>query len=137
MIFKTSDLVHYKLKKKYDVYLKPLDVDEKEELGVHMFKATQGQFESAMRAANIAISICLKDLKGLDDDGEDYKLEFDDNGRLSKESLSVILNSEVANDLNNLCGQLLNGVPTEFKDSEGKVIKDIKFMGKNTHLGKK
>lgn len=142
MIFKRTDKVHYKILTKFDVWVRPLDVHEKDLITELMGKAATN-IKFAHQAARLGVSMALRNIKGLPDEDEngneiDYKLEFNTNGYLTNDCLSDLLNHEISNELVNLCGLMMNNVPTVFKDDKGKALKSIKYIGKNDmKLGKK
>lgn len=116
---------------KVEVLIKPLTVQEKTEIQNTLGAvATVGVGMSYMGAAK-AIAYSVKGLKGVvvDEEGTEFELEKDDNGNLTDDCVSDLLNIPIGVQLTNIAMNLLNGLSDKITDNQGKPIKGIKIVG--------
>lgn len=88
-----------------------------------------------MDAAVLALKNAVKDVSGLKlPDGSSYKLEMEENGSLSDNTINDLLNIPEAAQLNVVAISLIHGIPQgEFLDPEtGKPMEGVKFIKKGS-----
>ncbi len=113
---KTKDRLKYKIGDLI-VELSPLSVNDKNLAASVLGPNGQSNF---MLAAGLAIKMAVKSVKGLEnEDGSEYQLQFEENGRLTDESVDDLLNCDVSGPLSTLVGLYMGYVPTEDKLPEG------------------
>ena len=83
-----------------------------------------GNVDSLMAGATLALKSAIKAVKGLKlQDGEDYQLEFE-NGELTDDALSELMNVECNSKITAICLQLMDGIPKEFINPDTKEVID-------------
>jgi hypothetical protein len=121
IVYRPTDKISYSLGEiKFSI--SPLTFHQKQQVASLLQEAVQNKNPKKMLEASIlTVKMALKSIHGLKfQDGSDFKLEFDENGLISDESIDVLLNTELSEKLIGLCSQLVNGIPKELP--EGVVI---------------
>ena len=113
--------------------ISPLSYHQKQVVSADLLKAATGDAEAAMSAVKNGIKFCLKDIEGVivdDEEGNEvpYELDFDDNGELSDDCISELLNAEFNNELSSIASNMLAGVPDKIVDHEGNVLEGVKVI---------
>ncbi len=129
-IYRCSDRLPVKIG---DITFKisPLTFQARSEIQSDLMLASKGDMERAVQASYKSIKHAVKDISGLETyDGEDYKLSFDNEGSLTDECVSDLLNLEVFTELAMVAMSLLKGVPDKILDNDGKEIKGITLLYK-------
>ena len=113
IIYKKNDLITLKIAD-LTFKIKPLAYMERVEIMACSSKQEGSVIENAAKATYLAIKYAVKDFQGAKlIDGSDYKLEFDNEGYVSEESINDILNIENNNKLGLALNNFLKGVPTK------------------------
>lgn len=110
-IYKPTDRMQFKIGE-IIVKIAPLSRHQKNEVQKMM---TKGQDKKDLMLLNdaimLAISYCVKGISGVfDANNEPYQLEFDE-GVLTEECISDLLNMEESKQLIQLCSEFVNGIP--------------------------
>lgn len=116
-IYKTTDRIQYKIGE-ITVSISPLSVGDKNTLSEYMIKGQSKQdVKSLMEGSVYVLQCAVKDVKGLEDsDGNEYKLQFDESNKLTRECAEDLLNLEQSTNLLSLCSMFINGVPTNLPE---------------------
>jgi hypothetical protein len=130
IIFKKNDKVSINIDG-IEFKISPLTFHQKSELQTHMVKAVGGNMDEAMTSVRKSLKYCVKDIKGVhyideDDVKREYQLEFEE-GYLTDDCLDELLNMPFSNKLNSVCAAMLQGIPEEILDADGKPIEGIKI----------
>lgn len=114
IIYKTTDRIKYNLGE-IQIEISPLDYHDKSILHTHIARSQTGDVESLMKASAETIKRCVKSITGLcNPDGTIYELQFEANDKhLTDECVSDLLNIQESNNMINLCGQLIAGIPSQ------------------------
>lgn len=105
----------------------PLSKEQKDEI---MLLSTR----DALSGIRMTLQYGLKDIKGCTDENDnELKLEFDDNGLVKKEFIDMICNPEDSDDLvekiSHTCMNFLKGVPNKIIDlNTKKEIEGVKIL---------
>lgn len=134
-IYRTTDRIPVKVDD-VTVLISPLTFEQKSEVQEAMMGFANGDVKAATRGVVLSIKYALKGIEGVEDaDGKPYELSLE-NGCLTDEAVSDMLNLHCTEKLAIVCSSLLNGVPTGFKDNDGNPIKGVEFV-KKAKPGKK
>lgn len=116
-IYKITDKIEYKLGE-LSIKISPLSVEDKNILTGLMFKGQAKQDIAALMEGSLyALQCAIKEISGLENaDGSEYVLQFDDNGKLTKECASELLNIDQDSKLISLCSSFINGVPSKLPE---------------------
>lgn len=111
-----------------EVTLRRLNLEQQKELNEQVFRAQSGVVSEIFDAGVFAIKHCVKDFKGLvDEDGNEYKLEKDDKGYLTQESIEDLMSLPVSQQLISTAFQTASTTPDVVLDEKGEPIKEIKL----------
>ncbi len=108
-VYRTSDRIRVKIGGLVFT-ISPLSFDQKSEIQA---LAISGDMVKALDSAKMAVKYAVKDVEGLEDSDGPYKLELDDSG-ITEDSLDVLFNTEVQDNLAFTCLNLLKSIPKEF-----------------------
>lgn len=124
-IYKLTDKIEYKLGE-ITIKISPLSVNDKNALTDLMFKGqSEKDVKALMEGSLFALQCAIKEVKGLEDsEGNDYVLEFDENGKLTRECAENLLNIEQSNKLIALCSSFISGVPNALPEGVSLVNKN-------------
>lgn len=116
-IYKTTDKIEYKFGD-LKIKVSPMSVEDKGILtGLMMKGQSKGDVMSLMEGTLYALQVSIKEIQGLEDaEGNPYILSFGDDGKLTKECASDLLNIDQDNKLVSLCSSFINGVPSKLPD---------------------
>lgn len=116
-IYKTTDRIQYKIGE-ITVSISPLSVADKNTLSEYMIKGQSKQdIKSLMEGSVYVLQSAVKEVKGLEDsNGNEYKLQFDESNKLTRECAEDLLNLEQSTNLLSLCSMFINGVPTNLPE---------------------
>lgn len=133
-LYKTTETIYFKVDD-LEIGVKPMSFSDKMEIQKHTIAATQGDMASAMEMIHTALSISLRDIKGIttevDNELVPYKLEFEENGRVKKSCIDDLLNLPQSQKISQVCSALLNGVPTQIIDPQtGKPLVGVTLIQK-------
>lgn len=127
-IYKTTDRIKYDLGD-IQIEISPLDYHDKSALWALASKTQNGDVESLMKGSAEAIKRGVKNVIGLKNpDGTDYQVQFESSGKyLTDECVSDLMNIKESNNMINLCGQLIAGIPNNLPEGvslseEGKKV---------------
>lgn len=99
-----------------------------------------GQYlQNASRMTFRAIKYSVKEVEGLEDalTGQPYKLEFDDSGCLTDESVNDLLSIEIVDKLMISCMAMLKGIPKEIINQQtGQKMEGVEVMPAESALKK-
>jgi len=111
-IYRTTDKIAYKVGE-LEIKISPLSVQNKSELHDMMLKGQSGNTEALIKGSMFTLKVALKEVKGLEDvNGNPYVLEFDDNGLVTDECISDLMNLQESSRFIALCSQLIAGIPS-------------------------
>jgi hypothetical protein len=134
-IFKCTDRIQHIIDcgvdGKVTLFLQPLTAQDKARIadikkdinGVKVPDSWEMSMESIRRS--------LKDVKGLFyDDGQKkpFALKFDEQGRVSDESLTELLNTQITNELVAGCMQMVTGVQSEVCDLQDRKLEHVEVV---------
>ncbi len=112
-LYRTSDRIPFKLGSDLTVTISPLSFAQKTELQSMMLEAMKDPMR-AVKGANLAIKMAVKKVEGIETiDGKPWEPTFDEQGNLSDESVSDLMNLEENPKLIALCTQLVASVPVD------------------------
>lgn len=116
-IYRLTDKIEYKIGE-IKIKISPLSVNDKNILTDLMFKGQAKQdIKALMEGSLYAIQCGVKEVKGLEDsEGNEYQLQFDTEGKLTKECAEELLNIEQSSQLIGLCSSFINGVPSKLPE---------------------
>lgn len=136
IIYKTTDRIKYNLGE-IQIEISPLDYHDKSVLHSFIAKSQTGDLESLMKGSAEAIKRGVKSVKGLkNSDGSDYEVQFDTSGKyLTDECVSDLLNIQESNNMINICGQLIAGIPNKLP--QGVTLVDGESKAPNGRKAKK
>ena len=130
-IYRTSDRIRVKIGGLV-VTISPLGFDQKSEIQA---LALSTSLVDGLDSAKKAVKYSVKDVEGLEDSNGAYKIEFDESG-VSEESLDILFNTAVSDNLAFTCLNLLKSIPKEFINPHtGKKLKGVSIV--KTTSGKK
>ncbi len=126
-IYKQTDRIELKLSEDVSIKIKPLSYSEKSEIQSMLISGQKAQNMQMLSDATIlSVRYALKSIEGIkDSDNNPYQLKFDDDGKLSMDSIEDLLNFELSNKLTGACAAFISGIPSqidgvEFADSKKK-----------------
>ncbi len=100
--------------------------------------ARGGTAKALMEASALAVKYALKSVDGLEDSkGKAYGLKFDDDGSLHEDTVNDLFNIEAIPKLTSICLALINNMPSEFLDLNGKKLEGVRFITEKEKKGKK
>lgn len=122
-IYRLSDRIKLKIDDLI-VIISPLSIHQK--ASVEEVASSAGLIKGTIEA----IRYSVKDISGLkDSEGNDYELQYDENGNLSDESLNDLFNIEQSFKLSAVALNLVNSVPEVFSDpNTGKPLQGVEFI---------
>ena len=128
-IYKQSDRIEIKIED-VTIKVKPLSYGDKSEIQTLLMEGqTNKDYKKLQDATYLSVRYCLKSISGIEDsDGNEYKLNFDDDGKLSEECLEDLTNMDLSDSLMSACAQFINGIPKEIEGAE--IISDTKKKSK-------
>lgn len=131
-IYKTTDRLPVKIQ---DITFKisPLSFQQRAEVQAELMEAAKGDMNKAVQASFKAVKYSVKDVSGVDTfDGTPYVLSFESDGTLTDDCVSDLLNLEMFTELSMVAISLVRGVPDKIVDNEGKVVKGISLLYKES-----
>lgn len=117
------------------ISVSPLTSFDKAELAEEANKAAINN--SPKDLLNITYTVlkkCLKDVKGVEyDDDESFRIEFDESGMVSQDSIDELMTLEFNNEMIAVCMSLMNNYGTsEFVDpNTGKKLENVNVESEN------
>lgn len=126
-IYRTTDRIPVKVDG-IKIYLSPLSHEQKAEVQSHMIGFAKGDVKAASRGVVLSLKYSIKGIEGLKTaDGEAYSLEFE-NGVLTDDCVSDLLNADFNEKLAVMCSSLLHGVPREFTGNDGHPLPGVELI---------
>lgn len=126
-IYRTSDRIRIKIDGLI-VTVSPLNYHQKAEIETYLIGFARGDVSLAAKAMVSAVKYSLKDIEGVEDaDGKKYELEFED-GVVSDDCVSDLLNLDISTKLQSTCTAFLHGVPKSFHDQNGEPLEGVEFL---------
>lgn len=125
-IYKTTDRIELKID---DVTVKvsPLNYEQKSEIEVLM---RENNLSDKVQGIVLAIRYGVKEISGVEDsDGKPYELQFE-NGVLTKQCVSDLLNLDIKDKLSIVCSSFVPGVPKSFYGPDGNLLDGVEFVDK-------
>lgn len=118
------------------LHVSPLSQHEKSEIQSLMLDSkNKDSAKHAMLGITKTLRYSIKQIDGLkDSDGYDYALEFKD-GMLTEDCVNDIMNLELSPQIMFVCSNLVNNIPKQFLDDNGKPLPDVEILKDST--GKK
>ncbi len=115
IVVQTTDRIPVKIQD-VEFIVAPLSYDQKKKMSA-AFKQESGESVLGMLDLTYsALKFSIKSVRGLEKmDGSEYKLTFDDDGNLSDESVSDLMNIPIKEELFAVCAHLANGMKGDFK----------------------
>lgn len=117
------------------VKLAPLTMHQKVEIQTAMMNGRlNGDLKEATRGIVLCLKYGVKSIDGVEDsDGNPYVLKLEGEA-LSDETADDLMNLEITSKLSMVVAGMLNGIPSDFTDQNGKPIEGVKLVssGKDT-----
>lgn len=125
VVYRKNDVVKVQVHD-LEVHLNPLTHHQKNQIQSLL---VSGGVDGLMNGAALALKSAIKDVKGIKmHDGSDYRLEFE-NGAITDECLSDLLNLKIQSELSAICLAMVNGIPDQFINPEtGEVYEGVKII---------
>lgn len=113
-IFRQSDRIELNLGD-VEVKVKPLSYAEKTEIQSLLIEGQRkASAEMLTEGTVLSLRYALKSITGLkDSNDEDYKLEFDDTGKVSMNCVEDLMNTQMSDKLLSACASFISGIPTD------------------------
>jgi hypothetical protein len=113
-IYKQSDRIELSFGD-IKIKVKPLSYSEKTEIQSLLVEGqTEKNVQKLQDATILSLRYALKSIEGvIDSNDEPYQLQFEEDGKLSLESVEDLCNMELSAKLLNSCASFISGVPTE------------------------
>ena len=109
--------------------VKPLSYKDKNDWLTCITSSSGTQLENALKGLAILMRATIKEIDGvIFTDGEKFSLEFDENGKLTEDSVDTLLNMEIFGDIRDLMIALTRGVPKDMRDNAGNILEHIKII---------
>ncbi len=111
-------------------HISPLPYAVKTEVVATMSKASGVHIENVANATQLLVKHAVKKVEGLCDiNGDEYKLECNEDGTLKDECVDDLLNIEVNSDLADALNNFIRGVPSKLVDqATGEELKSVKII---------
>jgi hypothetical protein len=128
-IYKRSDRVVVKIDD-ITVKLAPLSLHQKTEVQMALLQGQKNlDIREATRGMARAIQYSLKGIEGVEDaDGNQYKLQFEDDDTLTDACVDDLMNLELTSKLSQVCLAMVNGVPKEFTDPNRQPLEGVEIV---------
>ena len=112
--------------------ISPLSFQHRSEIqGILTEAARDTDYAKASQGTFLAVKYSLKHISGVENyDGSAYELEVGEDGFLTDECVSDLLNLEISAKLGLTAVKLINGVPESILDENGKPIEGITLLYK-------
>ncbi len=123
----------YQKKRKYDFFglevtLNRLNKEKQKQLSSFVFQMAEGKADAVFEAGFFALKHCIDDISGLEnEDGEPYKLEKEEDGSLSDQTVEILTTLPVNQELVALAYQSASQTPEAILGSDKKPIQEIKL----------
>ena len=127
-LFRLTDRITVKIANDFTLQLSPLSFDKKIEIQTLVSEGMKGDQFKILEGTRKAIKYCVKGVSGIEDtDGNEYVLEFDDDGTLSDDDVENLLNLSYSNHIAQVCSIMSSGVPAgDFVGVDGNPIEGVK-----------
>ena len=128
VVYRTTDRITIKIQ---DVEFKiaPLPYAEKIKIKSSLARHGGANIEDISKTSIDVIRYSVKEVKGLMyADGSELKLELDESGNLTDESVNELMNIEMSENLVGSVIQLMNKITNKIVDENGEEIKGIKIV---------
>jgi hypothetical protein len=111
------------------VTIAPLSIDQKTEVQTIMGRGhLKAEVGLLTKAVCLAMKYGIKDIEGLQtEDGTPYKLEFE-NDTVKDACLDDLFNLEMHEKLVLICSTLINSIPKQFTDRDGKPLEGVEII---------
>ena len=137
-IYKISDRIPVKIDD-LTITISPLTIDQKTEIQQYMIESRLNRdIRLATKGVVSAIKYSVKGVSGIvDSSGHPYNLEFDSNGHLTDACVNDLLNLENHSKLALVCSSLIQGIPEEFVDEQGRKLEGVEFLNNHSEPAEK
>lgn len=121
-----------------EIELAPLTLFQRQEMLECVEKHDGVDVQNIRKATITAMKYSVKGIKGIETlDGEEYKLSFDAHGNLTDDCVTELLSTEVSDTMVLASYSMIYGMPTEIRDSEGKLVEGVEVVLKKKQDEKK